>query len=71
MENRSTEQSRIKELERLRTPLNNHIIEAAIKELRNAEYIDVERVRGEYYLSEADALVAEIEKLIKSRGRKF
>ncbi|CAM3464068.1 hypothetical protein EDM52_18510 [Brevibacillus invocatus] len=71
MENRSTEQNRIKELERLRTPLNNHIIEAAIKALKNAEYIDVDRVRGEYHLNEGEAIVAEIEKLMKSRGRRL
>lgn len=69
MSNWIANQNRIKELERLRTPLNNHIIEAAIKELMNAEYIDVDRVRCQYHLSEGDAIVAEVEKLIKSLGR--
>ncbi|MED1802994.1 hypothetical protein [Brevibacillus porteri] len=63
-------QKRVKELERLGVPLN-HIVKAAIKELRNAEYIDVDRVRCEYHLSEGDAIVAEIEKLMKSRGRRL
>lgn len=63
-------QKRIKELEKLGIPLN-YIVEAAIKELRNAEYIDVDRVRGEYHLNEGEAIVAEIEKLMKSRGRRL
>lgn len=63
-------QKRIKELESLGIPLN-YIVEAAIKELRNAEYIDVDRVRGEYHLNEGEAIVAEIEKLMKSRGRRL
>ncbi|WDV94195.1 hypothetical protein [Brevibacillus parabrevis] len=63
-------QKRIKELESLGIPLN-YIVEAAIKELQNAEYIDVDRVRGEYHLNEGEAIVAEIEKLMKSRGRRL
>ncbi|MFG0211889.1 hypothetical protein ACFU8X_02220 [Brevibacillus porteri] len=62
-------QKRVKELERLGIPLN-HIVIAAIKELRNAEYIDVDRVRCEYHLSEGDAIVAEAERLLKLEGRR-
>lgn len=63
-------QNRIMDSERFRTPLDNHIVKAAIKELMNAESIEVDRVRCEYHLSEADAIVAEVEKLIKNLGRR-
>ncbi|TKI54537.1 hypothetical protein E8L90_03250 [Brevibacillus antibioticus] len=59
-------QKRVKELERLGVPLN-HIVKAAIKELRNAEYIDVDRVRCEYHLTEGDALAAEIVASLKRK----
>lgn len=75
--NMYSDKQRIEELESFRTPRNSHIIDAAIKDGRRAEYVALEIVKGGYHLSddqaiqlEVDAMVAEAERLLKRQGRR-
>jgi hypothetical protein len=64
------EKQRIEELESIRTPKNSHIIDAAIKDGRNANYAALEIIQTGHHLTdeeasqaEANALLAEIHAL--------
>lgn len=66
-----TEQQRINDLERIRTPRNGHIIDETIRNGQTASHAAMETIKGGYLLTEeeavqahADAILAEVSSIM-------
>ncbi|WP_342439979.1 hypothetical protein NSS79_15225 [Paenibacillus sp. FSL L8-0436] len=64
-----TEEQRIKDLEKIRTSRNGHIIDAAIKNGQVAEHAAMETIKGDYHLTDEEAADIDVATMIEEAHR--